>query len=166
MGVLHNSFSKGKGNDPGNMGEIVVLKHLGGTRVGATKFSHDIELPSGIRVDVKTTIAAAPPEPHYSARVYGSVEDKEKLCSKCDVYYFTRCNTQLTLVTIVGWLPAREFIERAIFSPKGHVNPDDGKLSYSDEYTMLISDLIPPEVKITKKRLGLTGKRTSKTKPI
>ena len=166
MGVLHNSFSKGKGNGPGNMGEIVVLKHVGGVRVGDKKFSHDIELPSGIRMDVKTTIAAGPPEDYYSARVYGSADDREKLCSKCDVYYFTRCNTQLTIATIVGWLPAREFIDKAIFSPKGHVNPDDGKLSYSDEYTILISDLIPPEVKITKKRLGLTGKRTSKTKPV
>jgi len=155
MGVLRNSFSKGKGNNAGNMGEIIVLMHLGGIRVGATKFSHDIELKSGIRVDVKTTIAAAPPEPHYVARVYGSEDDKEKLSSKCDVYYFTRCNTALSIVTIVGWMPAREFIEKATFLPKGHVNLDDGKLSYSDEYSMPISELIPPNVRITKKRLGI-----------
>jgi hypothetical protein len=56
-------------------------------------------------------------------------------------------------------MPAREFIEKAVFCPKGHVNPDDGKLTYSDEYTMLISELIPPETKITKKRLGLKSKK-------
>lgn len=154
MGVLHNSFSRGRGNLAGNIGEILVLDHIGGERVGAKLFTHDIVLPTGIKVDVKTTLAAGPPEPHYVARVYGSEKDKEKLCTKCDVYYFVRCNQQGTLATIVGWLPAREFIERATFLPRGHVNPDDNKLTFSDEYSLPISELISPKVKITKKKLA------------
>jgi hypothetical protein len=50
-------------------------------------------------------------------------------------------------------MPAREFIERALFLPKGNVNPDDGKLSFSDEYTLPISELYSPDIKLTKKRI-------------
>jgi hypothetical protein len=157
MGVLRDSFSKGRGNGPGNMGELLVHAHIKGTRCGNSSYTHDIEMENGLRVDVKTTIAAAPPEMHYVARVYGPEKNKEKLSSKCDVYYFVRCNTALTLATIVGWLPAREFIEKAMFTPKGHVNPEDGKLTFSDEFSLHISELIAPSVRITKKRLKGCG---------
>lgn len=155
MGVLHNSFTKGAGNEIGMMGEILVQELLGGTRVGAICFDYDIILPNGITIDVKTTKATSVPEPHYVARVYGSEGKKEKLCSKCNVYYFVRCNKQMSLATIVGWMPAREFIERAIFLPKGNVDPSDGKLSFSDEFTLPISELYTPKVKLTKKRVGV-----------
>ena len=112
-------------------------------------------MPNGITIDVKTTKATSVPEPHYVARVYGSEGKKEKLCSKCNVYYFVRCNKQMSLATIVGWMPAREFIERAIFLPKGNVDPSDGKLSFSDEFTLPISELYTPKVKLTKKRVGV-----------
>ena len=155
MGVLRNSFTRGGGNEIGMMGEVLVQELIGGDRVGATCFAYDLILPNGVTVDVKTTKAAAVPQAHYVARVYGSEDDKEKLCSKCNVYYFVRCNQQLTLATIVGWLPAREFIERAIFLPKGNVDPSDGKLSFADEFTLPISELHAPTVKMTKKRLGI-----------
>jgi hypothetical protein len=154
MGALNNSFTKGEGNEIGMMGEILIYEMLGGDRVGSTTFSYDIILSNGIKIDVKTTKAAGVPEPHYVARVYGSEAAKENLCTKCDVYYFVRCNKAMTLATIVGWMPAREFIEAATFSPRGSIDPNDGKLSYSDEYTLPISQVNPPSVKLTKKRVG------------
>lgn len=148
MGVLHGSFSKGGGNAIGAMGEILVHNRTGGSRVGDINFNYDIVLPDGRTVDVKTTKATAVPEPYYTARVYGSEKAKEKLSTKCDVYYFVRCNSQLTLATIVGWMPAREFIERATFLPRGNVDPSDGKISFADEYTLPISELLSPDVPI------------------
>ena len=153
MGVLYKSITRGAGNEIGMMGEILVQELIGGERVGSVNPAYDIILPNKITIDVKTTRAVGPPQPHYVARVYGSEANKEKLCSKCNVYYFVRCNQQMTLATIVGWMPAREFIERALFLPKGNVNPDDGKLSFSDEYTLPISELYLPDVKLTKKRI-------------
>ena len=153
MGVLYKSITRGAGNEIGMMGEILVQELVGGERVGKTMPAYDIVLSNKITIDVKTSRAIGPPEPHYVARVYGSEDNKEKLCSKCDVYYFVRCNQQMTLATIVGWMPAREFIERALFLPKGNVNPDDGKLSFADEYTLPISELYSPDIKLTKKRI-------------
>lgn len=155
MGVVYNSFTKGAGNAIGMLGELLVHDIVGGDLVGDVCFEHDIVTPKGIKIDVKTTKASGPPLPHYAARVYGSEAKKEKLASKCDVYYFVRCNQQLSVATIVGWLPAREFIERATFLPKGNVDPNDGKLSFADEYTLPISELNPPSVKVTKKACGL-----------
>lgn len=153
MGVLYKSITRGAGNEVGMMGEILVQEAIGGERVGASTPAYDIVLPNKITIDVKTTKAASVPEPHYVARVYGSEANKEKLCGKCDVYYFVRCNQQMTMATIVGWMPSREFIERATFLPKGNVDPSDGKLSFADEFTLPISELYPPAVKLTKKRL-------------
>lgn len=150
IGALRNSFSQGRGNAIGMMGEILVHQLIGGDRVSDSSYVHDLVLPDGCTVDVKTTRASGPPKPHYVARVYGSEEGKEKLCDKCDVYYFVRCNVQLSLATIIGWLPAREFIEKALFLPKGNVDPHDGKLSFADEYTLPISELNPPSMLITK----------------
>jgi len=145
IGALVNSFTKGGGNAIGMMGEILVHRHTGGARVGDVCYSHDIVLPNGLTIDVKTTLATKVPEPHYVARVYGSEKAKEKLATKCDVYYFVRCNKNLTFACIIGWLPAREFIERALWLPRGNVDPSDGKLSFADEYTLPISELNSPE---------------------
>jgi hypothetical protein len=153
MGVLRGSITRGRGNEIGMMGEILTHRETGGSRVGDVNFAYDIALKNGITVDVKTTKAASVPELHYVARVYGSEAGKEKLSSKCNVYYFVRCNQQMTLATLVGWLPAREFMEKALFLPKGNVDPNDGKLSFSDEYVLPISELYPPSVKITKGRV-------------
>ena len=149
MGVLKGSIARGRGNEIGMMGEILVHREIGGSRVGDINFAYDIVL-NDINIDVKTTKAASVPEPHYVARVYGSEASKEKLSSKCDVYYFVRCNQQMTLATIIGWLPAKEFMDRALFLPKGNVDPNDGKLSFSDEYVLPISELKPPSMKLTK----------------
>jgi hypothetical protein len=153
MGVLRGSISRGRGNEIGMLGEIVVQREVGGSRVGDLNYSYDITLPNGLTIDVKTTKASGVPQPHYAARIYGAESSKEKLCTKCNVYYFVRCNQQMTLAVIVGWLPARQFIERAIFLPKGSVDPNDGKLSFADEFVLPISELNPPSVKITKKRV-------------
>lgn len=153
MGELRNSFTKGRGNDVGMMGEILAQLQIGGERVGNQIYAYDIVLDNGLTVDVKTTSSDSLPQPHYTARVYGSEQQKEKLCTKCDVYYFVRCNRSLSSAYLLGWLPARTFIERAFFLPRGHVNPDDGKLSYADEYTLPLSELIAPHTKITKRRI-------------
>jgi hypothetical protein len=153
MGVLRGSIARGRGNEIGMMGEMLVHREIGGSRVGDINFAYDITMPDGVTIDVKTTKAASVPEPHYVARVYGAESSAEKIGSKCDVYYFVRCNQQMTLATIIGWLPAKEFIVKATFLPKGNVDPNDGKLSFSDEFVVPISELNPPSVKITKKRV-------------
>lgn len=154
MGVLYNSFSKGAGNEIGMMGEYLVQQLIGGDRVGNNTYAYDIVTPKGITVDVKTIRSNTAPQPHYVARVYGSESAKEKLATKCDVYYFVRCNQQLTFATVIGWLPAKKFMELATFIPRGTIAPEDGRLAYADEFSVPIGELYPTTTKITKKLLA------------
>lgn len=157
MGCLFRSFTRGEGNQIGMMGEILVHRMLKGKRVGHKMYDFDIVMPNGITVDVKTARAEGIPQPHYTARVYGAENKFDKLSTKCDVYFFVRCNKQMTKATLIGWLPAKSFMEKALFLPKGNVDPNDGKLSFADEYTLPISELNPPSVKITKRRVVAKG---------
>lgn len=144
MGVLHGSLTRGRGNQVGCMGEILVHAHVGGKRVGSSEYAYDIIAPCGTTIDVKTTKASGPPLPHYVARIYCAEDKREKYASKCDVYYFVRCNGGLKLATVIGWLPAREFFDMAVFTPKGSCNGDDSRLAFADEFTVPVSELRSP----------------------
>ncbi len=148
MGALNGSFTKGKGNLAGMLGEILIHKIAGGKRVGHKCFAYDLILDNGLTVDVKTAVGNVEPKPHYVARVYGSEAKKEHLSSKCDVYYFVRADVAICNAWVVGWMWADEFMAKATFLPKGHVNADDGKLAYHDEYSVPISELNPPSMPV------------------
>lgn len=144
MGVLYGSLTQGRGNKIGCMGEILVHDLIGGERVGDEIYDYDIITPSELTVDVKTTQASSKPEPHYTARIYGSESQREKLINKCDIYFFVRCNQQLSLATLVGWLPSHEFFDLANYTPKGGKDGDDWRPAYSDQYTVAIAELNSP----------------------
>lgn len=133
------------------MGELLVNRHLKGKRVGDKNYAYDIVAPNGITVDVKTARANGKPKPHYSCRVYGKESRKEHLATKCDVYYFVRCSQNLRKATIIGWLPAKKFIEKATFQPRGFIDKED-RLTYSDEFVLPISELYPATTPLTKRR--------------
>lgn len=149
MGVLHGSLTRGRGNKIGCMGEILVHQLIGGERVGHEIFDYDIITDEGYTVDVKTTQASAEPKPHYTARVYGNESRKEKLMTKCDIYFFVRCNPQLTVATLVGWLPSRRFFDLAEYVPKGEKRGDDWRPAYADEFSVTLAELHSPEKEIT-----------------
>lgn len=153
MGTISGSLTKGAGNVIGMVGEILVHKLVGGERVGHLHFDYDILLDNKLRIDVKTILNNFAPQPHYVARVYGSESRKDYLATKCDVYFFARCNSTIKRAWIVGWMWADEFIERATFMPKNHVNPDDGRQTYHDEFSVPISSLNPPGDPITPRDL-------------
>jgi hypothetical protein len=147
MGKLHGSVTGGRGNAAGMLGEILVHKLVGGERVGHRCFAHDIELPNGLTVDVKTGKGEKEPMPHYVARVYAAEDRREHLTHKCDAYFFVRANTALSSAWMLGWMWADEFMAKAEFLPRGNVGPD-GRLTYSDEWLVPISDLNPPSMPI------------------
>lgn len=148
MGVLYGSITKGRGNKIGCMGEILVHELIGGRRVGSKEFNYDIVTPEGFTVDVKTTMANYKPEPHYTARIFGREDKKEKLRAKCDIYYFVRCNQALSLATLVGWLPAKRFFDLAEFTARGQKYGEDWRPAYADEFAVPISALRSPKTKL------------------
>jgi hypothetical protein len=145
MGVLSGSLTGGKGNYVGVAGEVMAHYLLGGTRVGAERYSHDIELPNGLTVDVKTSKAASRPRPHYVARIYAPENHREKLATKCDVYYFMRAHESKHTVWALGWLFADEFVEKAAFLPMGSMGSSDGRPSFRDEFVLPLSALRDPK---------------------
>jgi hypothetical protein len=150
IGRLEGSLTGGKGNFSGVAGEFVAHMLLGGTRVGRERFSHDIELPNGLTVDVKTGKCSTVPLPHYAVRIYAPLEHKQKLATKCDAYYFMRSDQVHTKVWAVGWLFADEFVEKAEFLPMGSTNPSDGRVSVRDEFVVPIHMLRDPREPIAR----------------
>ncbi len=146
IGPLAGSFRSGKGNLYGALGEIVAHKYLGGERVGAQRYSCDIELPDGSTVDVKTGTGSTKPQPHYSVRVYARENQREKIAHACDHYLFVRCHANANTLWILGWLPAQEFAEKATFHPQGSVNPIDGRMCRTDEFVVPVSELRHPRL--------------------
>lgn len=150
IGTLNGSLTRGRGNFCGAAGELVAHLLLGGERVGHERFSHDIVLPNGLTVDVKTGVGTTAPLPHYVVRIYAPLEQKDKLATKCDAYYFLRANHLKTTVWAVGWLFADEFVEKATFQPAGTVSPVDGRLTPNDEFVVPISELRDPREPIAR----------------
>ncbi len=150
IGRLEGSLTKGVGNLTGAAGETLAHMLLGGERVGHRRFSHDIELENGLTVDVKTGTGTVRPKPHFVARVYAAEDQREKLATKCDVYYFMRLHVNRTTMWALGWLFADEFAQKATFHPMGSVNPLDGRLCRADEFVVPISELRDPREPITR----------------
>lgn len=151
IGVLNGSMTHGRGNLTGVVGEFGAHYILGGTRVGHERFSHDIELDNGMTVDVKTGTAKYAPLPHYAVRIYAPLEDREKLATKCDAYFFLRTDRACSIIWGLGWLYADEFMQKATFLPMGSVNPSDGRRSPRDEFVLPISDLRDPREPIVRR---------------
>jgi hypothetical protein len=150
LGSLKWSLTHGLGNYVGCAGEIIAHKIIGGTRVGHLRFSHDIELPNGMRVDVKSGKAKSRPLPHYVARIYAAENQREELATKCDAYYFMRVHEDKHTVWALGWILAEEFAEKAVFHPRGSRHLSDGREVQSDEFTVPISLLRNPRDPITR----------------
>lgn len=69
IGNLRKSILNGKGILAGLLGEEVLAQHLNAIIVSRTSFNHDLMLPCGKRIEVKTTRRTVPPLPHYNAVV-------------------------------------------------------------------------------------------------
>ena len=89
MGVLRNSFCRGKGNVVGFIGEIVLNKYLNNIGFYSTiedKLDYDLVAGSKRRkLEVKTTKTSVPPEDHYD----NAVNDANAR-QQADYYVFLR----------------------------------------------------------------------------
>ena len=71
LGRLNRSFTKGKSNIYGMLGEEIVANFVAGTI--ADTYDYDIVDPSGLKIDVKTkkTTSCEAPASHFTATVWG-----------------------------------------------------------------------------------------------
>ena len=136
MGVLKGSFTGGAGNMTGFLGELALSNQLGYKHKGTTfNYNYDLKY-HGLKIDVKSKGCTTEPLEHYEASVSGWNTKQ-----KCDAYFFTRVHKDYSTVWLLGWLPPKEFFDKASFVPQGQRDPSNGWLCRSDHYSVPIKEL-------------------------
>ena len=139
MGKLPNSFTQGRSNLTGFVGEYSVLKYLtGGIESGLDNtYQYDI-IFNDVKLDVKSKKTNVKPLVHYECSV-AALNTRQK----CDVYVFTRVKTDYSMCWLLGFLPKEEYFDKASFLEKGTVDPSNGWKVSSDCYNVPIEELRP-----------------------
>ena len=120
LGRLSTSFTKGKGNMTGFLGEVAFEKtYPQFTYVGDNSFTHDY-VYKGLKVDVKAKRCTSRPMLDYNASVVETKFSK----FKADIYYFMRVHENLQKVWLCGWCPKKTIIHPRRFAKKGDVDAD------------------------------------------
>jgi hypothetical protein len=134
LGELKNSILKGKGNEAGILGEIVVSLLKSFTRVNT--YDYDIIGEDGSRWDVKTKQRTVPVQPHF----YATVADFNT-SQKCDGYIFVSIYGDIA--QIIGWVWKEQFYKKATFYKKGDIDPTshDGWKFRADCFNLPYSEL-------------------------
>jgi len=138
MGRLNRSFTKGRSNIYGMLGEEIVANFVAGTI--ADTYDYDIIDPAGLKIDVKTkkTTSCEAPAAHFTATVWGGNTKQ-----RCDAYVFVRICTDLDkrLAWICGWMPKDEFYGTAVEYKRGQVDKENGYKVHADCWNVRIDRL-------------------------
>lgn len=134
LGELKNSITRGQGNMAGYIGELVVLKILGGELKNTRDF--DILFENDIKADVKTKRCATPPQEHFDCSI-SNYNTKQN----CDRYIFVRVLNDYSKAWIVGWYPKQEYYKEAVFIQQGQLDRANNWRAKCDCWNMPISNL-------------------------
>jgi hypothetical protein len=142
--VLNGSVTKGKGNEVGALGEIIVWDKYKSKTKYVGDYNYDMII-KGVKVDVKTKAQNLPPSDHHTYNIF-AFNTKQK----CDYYCFVVILNDLTKGWIVGWKEKEAFFKEAKFRKKGDVDDNTPNSSFrftGDCYCLNIKQL---ELKVKK----------------
>ena len=133
MGRLHNSILNGGGNLAGFIGELIVLKVLGGE--WSNTYDYDILLGK-IKIDAKTKQTSVKPLPHYECSIakFNTKQD-------CDYYAFTRVKKDFSVGWYLGVIDKHTYFDRAKYLQKGEIDPSNNFKVRTNCYNLAISEL-------------------------
>lgn len=134
MGQLKGSLTRGAGNLAGFLGEIMVREYLGAKQDNS--YDHDLLMPDGTKIDVKTKRCTSEPKDFYEVSV-GNVKQK------CDKYVFTRVLGDYSTIWLLGEITKEDFMEKATERKKGDVDESNGFVFKANAHNMAISELDP-----------------------
>lgn len=140
LGSLRTSFTNGKGNMTGFLGEVAfenTFKQF--DYVGNNSFTHDYEY-KGLTVDVKAKKCTSRPMLNYNASVVKTKFSK----FEADVYFFMRVHENLRKVWLCGWSPKKSIIHKKRFSKKGERDADGFRFK-ADGYNIEIKRTRRPD---------------------
>lgn len=135
MGKIKNSITGGDKNLIGFLGEEVVAKYLGVDP--NNNYEKDIDY-KGLGLEVKSKDTTAYPKGSYEVSV-ASYNTKQK----CDHYVFTRILTDFSVGWILGYMPKKDYYEKARKMTKGEIDGTNNFEVKADCWNMFISDLKP-----------------------
>jgi len=140
LGRLTTSFTKGRGNMTGFLGEVAFEKtYPQFDYVGGNSFTHDYEL-NGLTVDVKAKRCTSRPMLNYNASVVETKFSK----FQADIYFFMRVHENLQKVWLCGWCPKKTIIHKNRFAKKGDVDADGFRFK-ADGYNIEIKKTRRPD---------------------
>jgi len=115
MGPLRNSITEGEGNIAGFLGEEMFLAAFPDA-VSQNTYQFDI-LKDGVTFEVKTVRTKVTPRDYYYAHVANF-----NTSQKAMYYVFARVLYSGTKGWLLGYIPKKEFKERAIFKHAGELD--------------------------------------------
>ena len=120
LGELRTSFTKGKGNMTGFLGEVAFENSFEQfDYVGDESYTHDYEY-KGLKVDVKAKSCTTAPKLDYNASVVSTKFSK----FGADVYFFMRVHKGLRKVWLCGWTLKKTIIHKKRFDKRGSLDKD------------------------------------------
>lgn len=133
MGPLKNSITGGHQNIIGFLGEEVVAKYLGVDP--ANTYEWDVRYKDNF-LEVKTKDTTVYPKSGYEVSVAGY-----NIRQKCDHYVFTRILSDHSVGWILGYMPKKDYYEKARKMTKGEVDGTNNFIVKADCWNMFIHDL-------------------------
>lgn len=143
LGKLNNSIRQGKGNFDGFVGEN-ALKLFLNIPLDLEQNTYDYDVVYNNKtIDVKTKKTSVVPQPFHEGSV-AAYNTKQQ----CDFYVFTRIlyheNGYIPkTVYITGFMPKKEYFEKARFLKKGQTDGSNNFTVKADCYNMLYKDMRP-----------------------
>ena len=128
MGTLKNSITKGAGNVPAFVGEIMVQQLIGAKRQNT--FDYDMITAKGTRIDVKTTMTSVAPIYTYDCKISAYYKQA------CDYYAFCRVNYNLEMAWLVGFYPSAQFFTDARHYNAGEADDVSGRVYQKECYVL------------------------------
>ena len=140
LGSLKTSFTNGKGNMTGFLGEVAFEKTFKKfTYVGDKSYTHDYEY-KGLKVDVKAKKCTSKPKLNYNASVVKTNFSK----FEADIYFFMRVHESLKKVWLCGWSHKRSIIHKKRLNKKGERDADGFRFK-ADGYNIEIKKTRRPD---------------------
>lgn len=115
-----NSIRKGKGHYFAKIGELAIAEKFGWKHIDTFHADTEAILTNGEgrKVEIKVKERNVPPRGHYNATV-ANANTKQA----CDYYLFASTISD-EVVYVLGIMPKKEFLEKAVFRKKGELDPD------------------------------------------
>jgi hypothetical protein len=138
---LNGSFTKGKGNSYGAIGEIIVLDYyknkgfdVNNKIIGQDKYHYDLII-NEFKVEIKTKSTTVYPEEHFLCSI-----SNHNINQECDFYFFVRVLEDMRAGFLLGYKSKDGFFKNAQFNKKGSTDIN-GWVFKADCWNIQVKDL-------------------------